>query len=430
MSVRVTTLDNGMRVVTGHMPHLETVSLGVWVGAGARWEDENENGISHLLEHMAFKGTPSRTAMQIAEEIESVGGDLNAATSLEATCFYVRILKNDVPLALDLLSDILQNPLFEEAELIREKDVILQEIAGVQDSPDDIVYELAQAAAYPGQPVGRPILGTEQSVMSMSADQLRTYMGRHYTADRMVISAAGAVDHDEIVALSSRLFSGIKSADSNNAALPTSPPPTSPAAIYRGGTRRSDKSFEQSHIILAFKGLSYLDDEYYTSQVFSGLFGGGMSSRLFQEVREKRGLCYSIYSFSWGLSDTGLFGIHAEAAAENMAQTVNVITDELQRAAAQNPSEAELARAKAQLKAGLLMSLESSSARAEQLARQILAFGKPLEVSDLIARVDAVNAEDVRQLAKRLFTDTVPACATVGATASLEAFSGLEARIA
>lgn len=405
MSAEITTLPNGLRVVTEEMPNLQTVSLGIWVGTGARFEKADEHGISHLLEHMAFKGTPSRTARDIAEQIEAVGGDLNAATSLENTSYYVRILKDDVELAISLLADILQNPLFDEEELVREKDVILQEIAAAGDSPDDLVYDLAQEKAFPAQPLGRPILGTAQSVMDITAEDLTGYMNRHYTADRMIIGAAGAVKHDEVVSYAERYFSGLKS---SNGAKPI-------PAIYRGGTGCSSKDFEQSHIVLAFNGASYKDDDFYTSQVFSGLLGGGMSSRLFQEVREKRGLCYAIYTFSWGLSDAGLFGIHAATGADQMGELLRVINGELSRATSTKPTDAELSRAKAQLKAGLLMSLESSAARAEQLARQLHAFGRPLETKELLDRVEAVTPEDIQMLAERLLTEATPSCATVGA---------------
>lgn len=415
MSVSLSQLPNGLRVVTNHMPGLETVSLGVWVGVGARAEEQHEHGISHLLEHMAFKGTPTRSAKAIAEEIEAVGGDLNAGTSLENTSYFVRILRGDEELAIALLSDILQNPLFDEEELLREKDVVLQEIAGVQDSPDDLAYDLVQSAAYPSQPVGRPILGTEHSVMSATSEALKKYMESHYTADRMVVSAAGSVDHEAIHALAEKYFSGLKPSAGR----------TFEKATYKGGAKRSTKDFEQSHLILAFEGASFNDTDFYTAQVLSGLLGGGMSSRLFQEVREKRGLCYAIYSFSWGLSDTGLFGIHAATGSDQIAELANVLTDELTKVATANPAEAELSRSKAQLKAGLMMSLESSGARAEQLARQTLAFGAPLQTKDLIDRVETVSAEDIRSVAEKILTGSKPTFATVGSIARPDALESI-----
>ena len=301
MSTQLSRLANGLRVVSHHMPHLETVSLGVWVATGARHEQEDEHGISHLLEHMAFKGTERRSATDIAEEIEAVGGELNAATSLETTAYFARILKGDIGIALDILADILQIPRYAQDELEREREVILQEIAATRDSPDEIAYELLQDASFPNQAIGRPILGTTQSVTSFGADDLRTFLKAQYGAGRMVVSAAGNVSHAELARHAEAQFAGLNGGVGGRFE----------PARYVGGTRTSAKPFEQSHLVMAFAGPSYRSQEFYTAQVFSGLFGGGMSSRLFQEVRERRGLCYAIYSSCWALADTGLFGIHA-----------------------------------------------------------------------------------------------------------------------
>jgi predicted Zn-dependent peptidase len=405
MTTAVTTLANGLRIVSHAMPHLETVSLGVWVAAGARNETEREHGISHLLEHMAFKGTKTRSARQIAEEIEQVGGELNAATSLETTAYYARVLKSDESIALELLADILQNASYAEADLEREREVILQEIAGIQDSPDEIAYDLVQDAAFPNQPVGRPIIGTPASVRRLSSADLRAFLNSRYVAPRMVISAAGALDHANLVRLGEALFGGLNGIEVQ----------AGEAACYIGGRRASEKPFEQSHLLVGFKAPSYRETEFYAAQVFSGLFGGGMSSRLFQEVRESRGLCYAIYSSAWGLADAGLLEIHAATGAELMDELIEVIAREIANAATTRPSEPELARAKAQLKAGLLLSLESSSARAEQMARQLLAFGRVLSADELIQRVEEVTAERVRAAAERLIRASPPAVAVVGA---------------
>ncbi|MBO0741088.1 MAG: insulinase family protein, partial [Hyphomicrobiaceae bacterium] len=379
MSTQTTRLVNGLRVVSHHMAHLETVSLGVWVAAGARHEQASEHGISHLLEHMAFKGTERRSATDIAEEIEAVGGELNAATSLETTAYFARILKGDIAIALDILADILQIPRYAEDELEREREVILQEIAATRDSPEEIAYELLQDAAFPNQAIGRPILGTTGSVTRFSAKDLRAFLAANYGASRMVLSAAGSVDHDELVRHAEAQFGRLNGGVGGRFE----------PARYFGGTRTSAKPFEQSHLVMAFAGPSYRARDFYTAQVFSGLFGGGMSSRLFQEVRERRGLCYAIYSSCWALADTGLFGIHAATGPEMMSKLIEVVGDELMGAAAEKPADAELARAKAQLKAGLLMGLESSSARAEQMARQLLLFDRLMEPPELIERIDA-----------------------------------------
>jgi predicted Zn-dependent peptidase len=402
---RVTKLANGLRVVTHAMPHLETLSLCILVGAGARHEVEEENGISHVLEHMAFKGTARRSARQIAEEIESVGGELNAATSLETTTYYARVLKGDDGTALEILADILQNSLYAEAELEREREVILQEIAGIRDSPDELAYDLVHDAAFPDQPVGRPIIGTPASVKSFSGDDLRRFLAAHYVGSDMVVSAAGAVDHDMLVRRVEDLLGKLPAAASN------APPP----ARYVGGQRSSRKPFEQSHLLLGFAGPSYREPDYFTAQVFSGLMGGGMSSRLFQEVREARGLCYAIYSSAWGLSDAGMFTVHAATGTEQLIELVEVVTTELVKAASSKPGDAEIARAKSQLKAGLMMSLESSSARAEQMARHLLVYDRVLSPAQLIERVDAVTADSLQALAGRILAGAPPSAVVVGA---------------
>ncbi len=405
MTTEVTTLSNGLRVVSHHMPHLETISLGVWVAVGARHESEQQHGISHLLEHMAFKGTARRSARAIAEEIEQVGGELNAATSLESTAYYARVLKGDEGVALDILADILQNSEFSESELEREREVVLQEIAGIQDSPDEIAFDMVQDAAYPEQSVGRPIIGTRDSVKSFSAADLRAFRDARYLAPRMVISAAGAIDHGALVRHAEAQFGGLNGGDSQDAAV----------ARYVGGRRASSKLFEQSHLLLGFEAPSYREQEFYAVQVFSGLFGGGMSSRLFQSARENRGLCYSIYSTAWGMDDSGMFDIHAATGPELMDELIDLIGDELSSLAASAPGDVEVARAKAQLKAGLLMSLESSSARAEQMARQLIVFDRLIPAAELSARVEDVTAEGIRAVAERVARSAPPSVAVVGA---------------
>jgi predicted Zn-dependent peptidase len=405
MSTSQTTLANGLRVVTHRMAHLETVSMGVWVGVGARHEDVSQHGISHLLEHMAFKGTKRRTAKDIAEEIEAVGGELNAATSLETTAYYARVLAADTELGLEILADILLNPRHAESELEREREVILQEIAATRDSPDEIAYELLQEAAFPDQAIGRPILGTAASVRSFSPPALRKFMKANYGAKRMVLSAAGKIEHDKLVRHAEALFGAMNGGKGGRFE----------PARYGGGTRSSAKPFEQSHLLLAFEGPSYGAADYHAAQVFSALFGGGISSRLFQEVRERRGLCYAVYSSFWALADTGLFGIHAATGQEMMDKLIEVVSGELRRAAAEAPTEAEMSRAKAQIKAGILMGLESSSARAEYMARQLLLFNRLIDTKETIARIEAVTPEAARVLADKLLSRSRPSVTVVGA---------------
>ncbi len=403
MTVRLTRLESGLTVVTHAMDHLESAALGVWVGAGSRSEREHEHGLSHLLEHMAFKGTHTRSAIEIAEEIEAVGGEVNAATSVETTSYYARILKNDVPLALDILGDILQNSVFDPAELEREQHVVLQEIGAARDTPDDRVYDLFTEAAYPTQPIGRTILGTPETVQAAGSPMLGEYLSTHYRGPAMVIAAAGAVDHDRIVELAGQRFVDIAG----------QPGPKPVAASYAGGEMREFRDLMETQVMIGFEGRPYTSERFYTAQVLAAVLGGGMSSRLFQEVREKRGLCYSIYAFHWAFSDTGMLGVHAATGPEDVGELMPVILGELERAA-HDISETELGRAKAQLRAGLLMTLESPAARAGQIARQILLFGRPIPVDELAGRIDAITVTELRKLAEDIMTGGAPTLAAVG----------------
>jgi predicted Zn-dependent peptidase len=403
MSTQVTTLANGLRVASHAMPHLETVSLGVWIAAGARHETERQHGLSHLLEHMAFKGTAMRSAKRIAEDIEDVGGELNAATGLDVTAYYARVLKGDDGVALNLLADILLNSAFNADELEREREVIQQEIAAAQDSPEDIAFDMLHSAAFPGQAVGRPILGTPKSVGAIQADDLRGFLATRYHPGAMVISAAGAIDHEKLVRHVEALFGGLSSRDAGK----------EHRARYAGGVSVTEKPFEQSHLLIGFPAPSYLDADFTAAQVFSGLFGGGMSSRLFQEVRENRGLCYAIYSTVWGLRDAGMLAVHAATGPEMVEASATVIAGELTGLARLGPETGELQRAKAQLKAGLAMALESSSVRAEQMARHLLAHDRLIPATELMSEVSAVTAADMKAFASKLANAT-PTIALAG----------------
>jgi len=403
VSVRSTTLENGMVVLTDNMPHLESASLGVWVKAGARSERKTEHGISHLLEHMAFKGTSTRSALQIAEAIENVGGDLNAATSIEHTGYFARVLKDDVVLAADILADILQNSTLDDSELAREKQVIVQEIGAARDNPDDHVFDLFQEAAYPTQPIGRTILGTVDSVRQFNPDMIRKYMRRNYVGDRMVIAAAGNVDHDGLVRVAEQRF----------ADLAPNGAPDPQRAEYQGGEERLISDHEQAHIVLGFEGRAYNSDGFYAAQVLASILGGGMSSRLFQEIRERRGLCYSVYSFHWAFADSGVFGVAAATGEDEVAELVPVVLDELRRAT-ETISDEEVVRVRNQIRAGLLMSLESPSARAGQLARQQILWGRPIEMQETVDRINRITAQRVRDVAEQIFTAGTPTLAGIG----------------
>ena len=403
MSVEVTRLPSGLTVVTDSMPHLQTASLGVWVGSGSRDEQPEEHGISHLLEHMAFKGTKRRTARQIAEEIEQVGGDINAATSFETTAYFASVLKTDMPMAVDVLSDILSNPTFDAAELKREQNVIVQEIGATEDAPDDLVFDYLQATAFPNQPMGRAILGTPETVCSFKEQHLRAYLARNYRAPDMVVAATGAIDHAGVVAEVERRFGQFKG--------PAAPLPQ--PAKFGGGVKLQARDLEQVHIALALEGLAQRHADYFSLQVFAIVLGGGMSSRLFQEVREKRGLCYTISAFHAPYADTGMFGIYAGTDARDVNELVRVSIEETARAAA-SITEAEVDKAKAQMKVGLLMALESSGARARQLANQIMTWGRPIPLAEIVAKIEGVTVESARAAGRALLGRSRPAVAALG----------------
>jgi predicted Zn-dependent peptidase len=414
MSVEVTRLPSGLSVVTDRMPHLESASLGVWAGTGSRNEAPDEHGISHLLEHMAFKGTKRRTSRQIAEEIEAVGGDLNASTSAESTGFYARVLKADVPLALDVLSDILSEPTFEPEELRREQNVIVQEIGAVEDTPDDLVFERLHETAFPKQPLGRSILGTPETVRSFNSARIRTYLSRNYRAPDMLVAAAGAVEHERIVAEAEKRFASFIG--------PAAPAPE--PAHFGGGTRVETRDLEQVHIALALQGVPVRDEQLYSLQVFTSVLGGGMSSRLFQEVRENRGLCYAIHAFHMPYSDTGMFALYAGTDEADAPELMRVAIDQI-AIATETLNEAEVARAKAQMKAGLLMALESSEARLGQIARQMLAYGRPIPLDEIVAKVDAVTVASARAAGRALIGRGRPAIAALGPGNGLESTAAI-----
>ena len=404
-AVGLTVLPSGLRIASQHMPHAATVSLGIWIGAGSRDELPGEHGLAHLLEHMAFKGTARRSALQIAEEIESVGGDLNAATSVEYTCYTARVLGSDLPLAVDILADILTASSFAEDELKREKGVILQEISAVQDTPDDLVYDRFLQAAFPDQPLGRPILGTAKTVKGFTPEAIRAYLSRNYHAGNMVLAATGAVDHEALVAL----------AKTHLAALPPAPATGAvrrEAGHYAGGEARVGSDEEQLHLVLGFPGQPFTGGAHYPLQIFSSVLGGGLSSRLFQEVREERGLAYSVHAFHWSYADTGLFGAYAALGPEDGADILPVMIDVLLEAA-ETADEREVERAKAQMKAGLLMSLEQPASRADHHARHQLAFGRPLDVAETVAKIEAVTVAEARAAGRALMS-SAPTLAAVG----------------
>ncbi|RED48640.1 M16 family metallopeptidase [Aestuariispira insulae] len=415
--VRTSTLSNGLRVITDRMDSVESVCIGVWVGTGSRAETAPINGTAHFLEHMAFKGTTRRSALDIAMEVEAVGGHFNAYTSRENTAYYMKVLRGDVGLAVDILGDILQNPSFIEAEFERERGVILQEIGQSLDTPDDIIFDYFQETAFPDQAIGRPILGTAPLIRDFQRQTLIDFMKARYQARNMVLVASGAVDHDMIVAQAEEAFAN----------LTNDPVPEIDKGRYQGGDFRKERDCEQVHLLLGFDGVTYGGPDHFDAHMLSTLLGDGMSSRLFQEVREKRGLVYSIYSFSSAFSDCGLFGIYAGTGEEEVRELIPVVCDVLS-SLPEDLTEEEISRARAQLKSSLLMGLESTSGRADQLGTQMLSYGRALSMDEIITKIDACTRDSVASLAGRLFRGT-PTLAATGPLSHLESHDQLTARL-
>ncbi|MET1029258.1 MAG: pitrilysin family protein [Dongiaceae bacterium] len=416
-TVRVTTLPNGFRVATDRMESVETAAIGVWAAVGTRHEPAEHNGVAHLLEHMAFKGTTRRSARDIVVEIEAVGGYLNAYTGREQTAYYARVLAEDVPLAVDIIADIIQESTYDTAELTRERAVGLQEIGQAEDTPDDIIFDHFQEIAYPDQAMGRPVLGRAEIVRDLPRDVVAGYLRSRYRADQMVLCAAGKVDHDALVALAAKAFDR----------LPTGSQALVEPAAYRGGDLRLERDLEQVHVVLGFDGIAHDHPDYYVASVMSQLFGGGMSSRLFLEVREKRGLVYSINSFSTSFNDTGLFGIYAGTGETEVAEMMPVICDELARLPDDLQDE-EVVRAAAQLRAGTLMSREKTSARCEQLANQILVFGREIPIAEIVSQIDAVTPADIRRITRQ-FLKSAPTLVSLGPVGQVMPYEQVRARL-
>jgi predicted Zn-dependent peptidase len=401
------------------MPGLASAAVGLWVTAGGRHERSEQNGIAHFLEHMAFKGTKRRTALQIAEEIEDVGGYINAYTSREMTAYYARVLEADVPLAMDVIADIILNPKFEKKEIEVERHVILQEIGQALDTPDDIIFDWLQEAAYPDQAMGRTILGPAERVSAFQRKDLQTFVADHYGPERMILSGAGAVDHAALVKIAEDLFGHL---------TPKARPQLEPAH-WQGAERREVKDLEQVHFAMGFRGPAYRDADMHSAQVYATAIGGGMSSRLFQKIREERGLCYSIYAQAGSYDDTGMLTIYAGTSVEEIGDLGALTMDELKRAA-EDMSEAEVARAKAQLKAGLLMGLESPSARAERMARYLAIWGRVPGLQEATAEIEGVSTADVRAFGEKIATGTDAALALYGPVQGAPGLEALKHRLA
>ena len=402
-TVRRTVLPSGLRVLTEAIPTTRSVSFGVWVAVGSRDESASLSGVSHFLEHLLFKGTRKRDALAISAEIEAVGGETNAFTTKEYTCYYARVLDDDLPLAIDVMCDLVADSVLAEADVETERGVILEEIAMHDDEPGDEVHDLFTEAVYGDQPLGRLISGTEQTVSALTRRQIQSFYRRRYTAPSIIIAAAGNLDHATVVRLVRKALRG--TALDTPAAPPAPPRPASSRVRTRPpATAVEHKETEQAHVMLGCPGIGRHDERRFALGVLNNVLGGGMSSRLFQEIRERRGLAYSVYSYSSQYAETGLFGVYAGCAPGKVDEVLDLIRAELVKVAEQGVTDAELARGKGMAKGSYVLGLEDTGSRMSRLAKGELLFGDLLSVDDLLTRVDAVTADEVNSLAADLLS--------------------------
>ena len=412
-------LQNGITVATDIMNGIETVAISVLIKTGSRNETKATNGMSHFIEHMAFKGTKTRTALQIAKEFDMIGGYFNAYTSREKTVFYAKVLKDDLETAVNILADITQNSIFEESEIEKERDVIIQEIAQTEDTPDDLIFDYFQETAYKDQAFGRSILGTVDNIKSFSKNDLLKFTNQNYSYQNIIVSAAGNFERSKFVKFIESKFLTF----SDNTIMPIE------KAHYTGGDIRISKDLEQVHIVMGFKGVSYLDEDFFKQQIFTIIAGGGMSSRLFQEIREKRGLAYSISSFSSAYNDSGIVGVYSGTTEDKLNELIDVTFNELFELT-QNIFEEEIDRAKAQVKASILMSQESSVSRSEKLAGNVSSFGRYITVDEIIKKINLVNRQDLMDFGKNIFKkESLPTIASIGKIDKLYRYDDIVAKL-
>tara|TARA_Y100000768_G_C23966911_1_gene678310 strand:+ start:600 stop:1853 length:1254 start_codon:yes stop_codon:yes gene_type:complete len=413
----VHSLKSGLTLITDYIDTVETVSVGMWNKVGARNERENVNGVAHLLEHMAFKGTKSRSALDIAKEVENVGGSVNAYTSREVTAYYMKVLKEDIDLSINIISDILQHSTFDSKELDRERGVILQEIGMYLDTPDDVVFDKWQEISFPNQPMGRSILGKSEIIKTISRDQVEGFMKSYYRPEKMVFSVSGNFNESQVIDLVEKHFQN----------LPQGSEDHSPKAIYQGGEFRQNKELEQVNIILGFEGVDLYSDLYYPTAVYSAVLGSGMSSRLFQEIREKRGLVYSISSYSLPYSDSGIFGVYAGTGQKEVMELIPVLCDQLNIEATQFTEE-ELQRAKAQFKSGMLMGQESTSRRCQSNASKYLIHKRVIPIEEIISEINNVQLEDLEKVRKNILKSNIT-LSSIGPVKELESIDSVKRRL-
>ena len=396
--MRSSHLSNGVRVLSQEVPGLGSVTVGIWVENGSRYERTDQAGISHFLEHLFFKGTERRTAAQIAEEIDAVGGVLNAFTGKEYTCYYAKVLSEHLPQALDLLADIFTHSRFAQDEIERERSVIVQEISQVEDTPDDYVHDLFNLAFWPGHPLSRPIAGTAESVSRFSRDDFLAFLEARYRPNRILIAGAGSLFHQQLAEMAARHFGELAGA----AELADGGSPSA-----RPGLSVHPKSLEQVHLCLGTPGIAQADDDRYAAHLLNIALGGGMSSRLFQEIRERRGKAYTVYSFLSSFLDAGYLGFYVGTSAEWAREVVEVICAEIDRVAREGLGAAELARTKNQMKGNILLGLETSDSRMSRIAKNEIYFGRDVPIDEVAAGIDAVGADDIVRVAERLFRPRV-----------------------
>ncbi|MBV8726873.1 MAG: insulinase family protein [Candidatus Eremiobacteraeota bacterium] len=393
---RKTTLENGVRIITETMPHVRSASIGIWADVGSAVERAEERGISHLVEHMLFKGTQRRSARKIAEEMDGVGGNLNAFTDKETTCYYAKVIDHHVPLAVDVLSDMFLHSTFDSSELEKEQRVILEEIKMYDDSPDELIHDLFIQTMWSDSSLGAPTIGFADTVTSLTRENLREHMRRRYAPNSVVVAAAGHIKHAQIVELFGSAFAGFK----GDCALPVPEDPrTTPSTLFRA------KDSEQAYLVLGTRGLSVRDERRYALSVLDTILGGGMSSRLFQEIREKRGLVYTVYSFQAAYRGAGLFAVYAGTSPDNVRQCVTVVRDQFAKLRDKKVGDEELRLAKEHIKGNLTLSLESTSSRMIRLGRSEFSLGRNLTTEEIESRIEAVTSEEIQMLAGELLRE-------------------------
>jgi predicted Zn-dependent peptidase len=397
--VRRTVLPGGLRVVTETMPTVRSVAFGIWAGVGSRDESAEEAGASHFLEHLLFKGTPKRTALEMSSLMDAVGGEMNAFTAKEYTCYYARVLDSDLPLAIDIVSDMVTSSLIESQDVEAERGVILEEIAMHDDDPTDAVHDEFAAALFGDSPLGRPILGTVESIGALRQDRITGYYRGRYVAHNLVVSAAGNIDHDEVVRLVEQAFEGSR-AEAGRA--PSRPRIGGPGALPNPGVRSIDRPTEQANLILGTVGITRTDERRFALGVLNAALGGGMSSRLFQEIREQRGLAYSVYSYNSQYADTGTFGVYAGCLPAKIDEVLEICRDEVAKVAEHGITAEELERGKGQLRGSFVLGLEDTGSRMSRIGKSELVYDTLLSVDDILRRIEAVTLDDVREIGREV----------------------------